>query len=92
MYGFYTNTTASMSICKDKAEPCLNVKSKTLAINKTVSLKLKNAPSGKIFWVSGKPGVAKVSNKGVVTAKKKGKANIYAITNNKVYKCVVTVK
>lgn len=62
----------------------LNKKTVTLVEGKKVTLKLKNAPK--------KQKIAVVSKKGVVIAKKTGKADIIANVNGKKYKCRVTVK
>lgn len=71
----------------------LNKKTVTLEVGKKVTLKLKNAPKKKkITWSSNKKKIATVSKKGVVTAKKAGKANIIAKVNGKKYICKVTVK
>lgn len=71
----------------------LSKKKVTLEVGKKVTLKLKNAPKKKkITWSSNKKKVASVSKKGVVTAKKAGKANITAKVSGKKYVCKVTVK
>ena len=71
----------------------LNKKTVTLEVGKKVTLKLKNAPKKKkITWSSNNKKIATVSKKGVVTAKKAGKANITAKVNGKKYVCKVTVK
>ena len=71
----------------------LSKKTVTLEVGKKVTLKLKNAPKKKkITWSSNKKKVASVSKKGVVTAKKAGKANITAKVSGKKYVCKVTVK
>ena len=70
----------------------LNKKTVTLEVGKKVTLKLKNAPKKKkITWSSNKKKIATVSKKGVVTAKKAGKANITAKVSGKKYVCKVTV-
>lgn len=74
----------------EAAQVKLNNKKITLRKGKTKRLKLKNA-SGKIKWKSNKQSVATVSKKGLVKAKKTGKATITATYRNKKYKCVVTV-
>ena len=62
----------------------LNKKTVTLEVGKKVTLKLKNVPKKKtITWSSNKKKIASVSKKGVVTAKKVGKANIIAKVNGK---------
>ena len=71
----------------------LNKKTVTLYVGETVTLKLKNAPkSKKITWSSNKKQIASVNKKGVVLAKKVGKANITAKVSGKKYTCKVTVK
>lgn len=71
----------------------LSKKTVTLEVGKKVTLKLKNAPKKKkITWSSNKKKIASVSKKGVVTAKKAGKANITAKVSGKKYVCKVTVK
>lgn len=72
------------------AQVKLNTKKVTLQKGKKKTLKLKNA-TGKITWKSSKKSVAAVNKKGVVTAKKAGKATITATYKNKKYKCTVTV-
>lgn len=70
----------------------LSKKSVTLTVGKKVALKVKNA-SGKVKWSSNNKKVAAVNSKGVVTAKKAGKATITArLTGGKKLKCKVTVK
>lgn len=55
----------------------------SLASNKKVTLKLKNNKK-KVIWVSSNKRIATVTSKGVVKAKKKGTAYIYAIASHKV--------
>ncbi|MBR6219473.1 MAG: Ig-like domain-containing protein, partial [Clostridia bacterium] len=63
----------------------------TLYVGQTLQLKLNNA-SGKVAWKSNKKGVAAVTGKGKVTAKKKGTATVTATCGGKKYTCKVTVK
>ena len=69
----------------------LSQSSVTLNAGKKFTLKVTGA-SGKVKWSSSKKSVATVSSKGVVTAKKAGKAVIYAKVNGKTCKCAFTVK
>ena len=69
----------------------LNKSTVTLCLGETLQLKLKNA-EGKVTWKSSAKDIAKVSKKGVVTAKKAGKAKITATLNGKRYSCFVIVK
>ena len=69
----------------------LNKTKATLCLGETLQLKLKNA-DGKVKWSSSSKKVATVSKKGVVTAKKAGKAKITAALNGKKYTCTVTVQ
>lgn len=71
-------------------KPQLNKKAVSLARNKKVTLKLKNNKK-KVIWVSSNKRIATVTSKGVVKAKKKGTAYIYAIANHKLYKCKISV-
>jgi len=63
----------------------------TLEEGKTKTLKV-NGTSSKVSWSSSKKSVATVSNKGVVKAKKAGKAVITAKCGKFTLKCKVTVK
>lgn len=69
----------------------LNQTKVTLNAGKKFKLKLTNA-KGKVKWSSSKKKVAAVSSKGVVKAKKAGKAVISAKVGGKKYKCTFTVK
>ena len=68
------------------------IKGKTLTLSATV--KPANAANKKVTWKSSNTSVAKVSSKGVVTAKKAGKATITVTTDDgrKTAKCTITVK
>lgn len=81
------NNIATVEAAKVK----LNVKKVTLSKGKTKKLILKNAV-GKVKWKSSKTSIATVSKKGVVTAKKAGKATITAKCKGQKYTCKVTVK
>ncbi len=69
----------------------INKKKLTLDKGKTYQLKIKGTKK-KVTWKSNKPSVAKVNNKGLVTAKSAGTAKITAKVNGKKYTCTVTVK
>lgn len=76
-----------------KAAPRLNYKKVTLVQGKKKRLKVRNLKKGrKVKWYSTKKSVATVSKKGVVKAKKKGKATIVAKVGKKKYRCKVIVK
>lgn len=84
---FSTNSMQTVNAASIK----LSTKKITLKIGDKKKLKLKNA-KGKIKWKSSNKSVAKVSSKGVVTARKKGTAKIYATYEGKKYTCRITVK
>ncbi len=73
----------------------LNQKSATIAIGKSVQLKVKNKGKARVKWSSSKKKVARVSSRGKVTGRKKGKTTITAkVTRkgkSKKLKCRVTV-
>lgn len=71
--------------------PKLNKKKVTIKKRKTFKIKVKGLV-GKAKFKSSKKKVAKVSKKGVVTAKKKGKATITVTANGVKLKLKVTVK
>jgi len=65
----------------------------TIKKGKTKQAKLKNvSKKAKVTWKTSKASVATVSSKGVISAKKKGKATISATYKKKTYKCEVSVK
>lgn len=68
----------------------LNKTTVKLSEEKTFALKLQNNKD-EVIWVSSNKSIADVSTKGKITAKKAGKAKIYAIANDKLYICQVTV-
>lgn len=76
-----------------KAAPRLNYKKVTLVQGKKKRLKVRNlSRRRKVKWYSTKKSVATVNRKGVVKAKKKGKAYIVAKVGKKKYRCRVIVK
>ena len=73
----------------------LSAAKKTLKKGKTYTLKVTGLAKGDFIksFKSSKPGVAKVSAKGKITAKKKGKAVItVTLKSGKTAKCTITVK
>lgn len=81
-------TAANLEVISAKTK--LNKSKLTLYVGKTSKLKVKGAK--KVKWSSNKKSVATVSSKGVVRAKKAGKAKITAKVGKKKYTCNVTVK
>ena len=76
-----------------KSAPRLNYKKVTLVQGKKKKLKVRNLRRGrKVKWYSTKKSVATVNKKGVIKAKKKGKAYIVAKVGRKKYRCKVIVK
>ena len=76
-----------------KAAPRLNYKKVTLVQGKKKRLKVRNLRRRrKVKWYSTKKSVATVNKKGVVKAKRKGKAYIVAKVGKKKYRCKVIVK
>lgn len=71
----------------------LNKTKAVLMEGESVQLRLKHVPEGRaVRWSSSQKSVAAVSGKGMVTAKKAGKAKITAAVGKKKYHCAVTVK
>lgn len=71
--------------------PKLSRKKLTMTVGQKKVLKVKNTKK-KVTWKSGKPKVVRVSKKGVLTAKKAGKAVVKARVGKRTLKCTVTVK
>ena len=70
----------------------LNNKKIVLVKGETAKLKVKGTKTSRLKWRSSAPKVAKVSKSGRVTAKKAGKAIVYAKAGNKQLRCKVTVE
>lgn len=68
----------------------INKKSLSMTAKQTYSLAVKGTKKA-VKWTSSKKSVAKVTKKGVVTAKKAGTATIKAKVGKKTYQCTVTV-
>lgn len=76
-----------------KAAPRLNYKKVTLVQGKKKRLKVRNLRRRrKVKWYSTKKSVATVNRKGIVKAKRKGKAYIVAKVGKKKYRCKVIIK
>ena len=84
-YGVYLTVKGPKKIA-------LSHKKLTIAKGKKATLKLKNATASKVTWSSKNKKVATVTKKGVVKAKRAGKAKIIAKYKGKKYTCTVTVK
>lgn len=69
----------------------LNVKSKTLEVGQSITLKVKGTKK-KVKWSSSNKKVASVTKKGKVTAKKVGSATIKAKIGKKTLKCKIKVR
>ena len=69
----------------------LNKARRTMEVGQIYKLTVKG-PHGAVKWKSSKSSVAAVDNSGVVRAKKKGTANIYAQVGKKKLRCRITVK
>ena len=74
-----------------KTAPRLNYKKVTIVQGKKKRLKVKGTKK-KVKWSSTKKSVVTVDKKGVIKAKKKGKATIIAKVGKKKLRCKVTVK
>lgn len=74
-----------------KTAPRLNYKKVTIVQGKKKRLKVKGTKR-KVKWSSTKKSVVTVNKKGVIKAKKKGKATIIAKVGKKKLRCKVTVK
>lgn len=72
------------------AKSGINYTSKSIVVGKSTQLKVKGEKVKK--WSSSNKKVATVSNKGLVTGKKAGKATISAKTSKRTYRCKIIVK
>ena len=73
------------------AAPKISSRKISLVVGNTKTLKMKNTKK-KVKWTSGKNKVVKVSQKGVVMARKKGSTTVTAKVSGRKYTCRVTVK
>ena len=97
IYAKYNGKNYRVTVNVKAPAPKLSKSSATLSIGGKTTLSLSNAVSGKkTTWKSSKSSVVSIkknsTNKVTLTAKKAGKATIYATHNGKKYKCTVTVK
>lgn len=83
------STTLTCSVTVKK--PAISVKSFSITAGQKKTLKV-TGKVGKVTWKTSKKSVATVSSKGVVTAKKAGKATITASVDGCKLTCSVTVK
>ncbi len=79
------------SLAAQAATVKINAKKKTLKVGMTYRLKVTGTKKD-IVWKSSKPSVAKVSRKGLVTAKSVGRTNVTAKVGSKKLVCKITVK
>lgn len=84
-------STAVMTQTTQAASMKLNKTRKTMTAGQTYKLVVKGA-KGTVRWKSSKKSVAAVNAAGVVAARKKGTANIYAQVGKKKLRCRITVK
>lgn len=78
-------------VCKVTVEaPKLSKTKASLQAGQSLQLKLAGT-SQKITWKSSDTSVVKVSSSGKITARAKGKANVTATVNKKVFTCKVTI-
>ena len=84
-------SSAVMAQTAQAASVKLNKTRKTMKTGQTYKLVVKGA-RGPVKWKSSKKSVATVNAAGIVKAKKKGTANIYAQTGKKKLRCRITVK
>ena len=82
-----TNVPVTVEAAKVK----INTKKATLIKGQKKTLKITGTKQ-KVKWSTSKKSVATVTQKGKVTAKKKGKATITAKVDGKKYKCTITVE
>ncbi|MCI8485279.1 MAG: Ig domain-containing protein [Lachnospiraceae bacterium] len=82
---------ADVPVTVEAAKVKINAKKATLIKGQTKTLKVTGTKK-KVKWSTDKKSVAAVTQKGKVTAKKKGKATITAKVDGKKYKCVITVE
>lgn len=88
---YENNETANIRVTQpESSKIALNKTTVKLSSKKTFTLKLNNNKA-KVIWVSSDKSIAEVSSKGKIIAKKAGKAKVYAIANDKLYICKVTV-
>lgn len=97
IYAKYNGKNYRVTVNVKAPAPKLSKSSMTLSIKGKSTLSLSNAVKGKkTTWKSSKSSVVSIkknsTNKVTLTAKKAGKATIYATHNGKKYKCTVTVK
>lgn len=90
MVFIFVFTAAPANHVEAAKKPQLKTTKVTLKVGQKKQLKVTNTKN-KIKWSSSKKSVAGVSKKGKVTAKKAGKATIYAKVGKRTLKCRVTV-
>ncbi len=78
------------AVMEAKTRPVLNKKNATLTVGEKLQLKLKNYTKT-IRWTSSNQKAAKVSRRGLVTARGKGSARITAKAGGKKYLCRIKV-
>ena len=90
-FNAYAETAADKAEAATAKKPQLNYSECVFHIGEKLKLKLEKTGKKKVKWKSSNKKIVSVTQKGKVTAKKKGKATITAACGKKKYKCKIVV-